>query len=94
MTREQGAGISTRKVCQRAGCTLIGSPSGGGGPQCVSSATNDLELKDTDTLRRCYTHESAMLLHVLGLQGNIPTGPLQPLCMRSLLDKVSMYKVN
>jgi hypothetical protein len=47
-----------------------------------------------DTLRRRYTRESATLMHVLGLQGDIPIGPPKPLRARSLTDKVSMYEVD
>ena len=49
---------------------------------------------DGDTLRRCYTCESATLLRILGSRGDIPIGPLKPLRVRSLTDKVSMYEVD
>jgi hypothetical protein len=40
------AGASTRRVCQRVGCTLIGLLNGSGGLQHASSATMDLVLEN------------------------------------------------
>jgi hypothetical protein len=59
----------------------------------VLSCEIDKGLSD-DTLRRCYTRESATLLRAEGSRGDIPIGPPKPLCARSLSDKVSMYKVD
>ena len=45
-TREQAAGASARRECQRAGRALIGSLNRSGGPRRASSATRDLVLEN------------------------------------------------
>ena len=52
-TREWAAGTSARRMRQKAGCILIGSSSGDGGPPRTSNATNDLELEDAQAREQC-----------------------------------------
>jgi hypothetical protein len=85
-TREQAVGTSTRRVCQRVRCALIGSPSGSGRLPHMSSAMMDLVLEDPQTREQYYCQHLHQPRGWLGAWVSHGNQPLQ-----ETSNSVSMY---